>query len=76
MITRINTVAFYVDDQQRSLEFWTEKMGFQVCRKEQMGPSFLVGGGAEEGSDRLGAVPRVDDGQLGRAKTIHCLRLR
>jgi lactoylglutathione lyase len=30
MITHITTAAVYVEDQQKALEFWTGKMGFNV----------------------------------------------
>ena len=36
MITSIKTVAIYVEDQNRALEFYTTKLGFEVRRKEQM----------------------------------------
>src|ERR671915_1481589 len=39
MITNISTVAVYVDDQEKSLEFWTEKVGFKVHRRETMSPT-------------------------------------
>ena len=74
MITHINTVAVYVDDQQKSLEFWTEKVGFQVRRKEQMGPNaFWLEVGPENAQTCVVLYPQVDDGQLGRAKAIYCL---
>jgi catechol 2,3-dioxygenase-like lactoylglutathione lyase family enzyme len=77
MITHINTVAVYVDDQQKSLEFWTDTMGFQVRGKEQLGGPMLSGWRWVRRTVRpTWSVPQVYDGQLGRAKTIHCLRLR
>ena len=33
----IATVAVYVEDQQKALEFWTEKVGFVVHRSKPMG---------------------------------------
>jgi catechol 2,3-dioxygenase-like lactoylglutathione lyase family enzyme len=30
MITQIATVSIYVEDQQLSLKFWTDKIGFEV----------------------------------------------
>ncbi|PDZ13206.1 hypothetical protein CON70_02015 [Bacillus pseudomycoides] len=39
MIAHIGTVAVYVDDQQKALEFWTEKAGFEVYRNDPMGPN-------------------------------------
>jgi predicted enzyme related to lactoylglutathione lyase len=39
MINQIATVAIYVEDQQKSLEFWTEKAGFEVRRNQPMGPA-------------------------------------
>jgi lactoylglutathione lyase len=39
MITHISTVAVYVDDQEKSLEFWTERVGFKVRQSEPMSPT-------------------------------------
>jgi len=39
MIRHIKTVAVYVTDQKRSLEFYTNKLGFEVRRNEHMGPN-------------------------------------
>ena len=39
MIAAIATAAIYVDDQTRSLEFWTEQVGFRVHRSLSMGPN-------------------------------------
>jgi lactoylglutathione lyase len=39
MLTRIKTVAVYVEDQERAVAFYTDKLGFEVRRKEQMGPN-------------------------------------
>lgn len=39
MITNIKTVAIYVEDQVRAVEFYTVKLGFEARRKEQMGPN-------------------------------------
>lgn len=38
MIRKIATVAVYVDDQQAAVDFWTDKVGFEVKRNEPMGP--------------------------------------
>jgi lactoylglutathione lyase len=38
MITQIATVAVYVEDQEKALKFWTEKVGFEVYRNDPMGP--------------------------------------
>jgi len=35
MITQIATVSIYAEDQQPSLKFWTDKMGFEVKAKHQ-----------------------------------------
>ncbi|MBV7336654.1 VOC family protein [Chloroflexi bacterium TSY] len=37
MIKNIATVGVYVEDQDKALEFWTEKFGFQVNRDQDMG---------------------------------------
>ena len=39
MITHVKTVAVYVEDQDKDLAFFTGKLGFEVRRKEQMGPN-------------------------------------
>ena len=38
MITTIGTVAVYVDDQEKSLDFWTRQVGFSVHATYTMGP--------------------------------------
>src|SRR2546430_11206059 len=38
MIGPIKTVGVYVEDQNRSLEFFTHKLGFTLRRKIPMGP--------------------------------------
>ena len=37
MIQRIATVAVYVEDQDRALEFWRDLMGFEVRAQKSMG---------------------------------------
>ncbi|MBD2860566.1 VOC family protein [Paenibacillus oceani] len=39
MITKIATAAIYVEDQQRSKAFWSEKAGFHIVRETPMGAS-------------------------------------
>lgn len=39
MIEGIATVAVYVDDQDSALRFWTEQVGFEVARRQSMGPA-------------------------------------
>lgn len=39
MITKMATVAVYVDDQQKAKQFWTEKAGFKVMADHPMGPN-------------------------------------
>lgn len=38
MITHIKTVAVYVEDQARALDFYTTKLGFEIRRTEPMRP--------------------------------------
>jgi len=38
MITKIATVAVYVDDQKKAKNFWTDKVGFEVFRETEMSP--------------------------------------
>ena len=37
MIQQIATVAVYVEDQERALEFWRDRVGFEMRRRESMG---------------------------------------
>ena len=37
MIQRIATVTVYVDDQGKALQFWCNRVGFEVRRRESMG---------------------------------------
>jgi lactoylglutathione lyase len=39
MITQVATVSIYVEDQQVSLKFWTDKIGFEVKANHSMGPN-------------------------------------
>jgi lactoylglutathione lyase len=39
MIGPIKTVTVYVNDQQKALEFYTQKLGFEVRRSLPMGPN-------------------------------------
>ena len=38
MIIKIATAAVYVDDQQKTIKFWTKQVGFKVHREKPMGP--------------------------------------
>ncbi|WP_372011199.1 VOC family protein [Paenibacillus chitinolyticus] len=38
MIKQAGTIAVYVDDQQASLKFWTERAGFAEVANHPMGP--------------------------------------
>lgn len=37
MITNLGTAAVYVSDQKTAEDFWTEKVGFEVSAKKDMG---------------------------------------
>jgi catechol 2,3-dioxygenase-like lactoylglutathione lyase family enzyme len=37
MIKNIATVGVYVDDQKKALQFWTEKLGFELRKNIDMG---------------------------------------
>jgi predicted enzyme related to lactoylglutathione lyase len=39
MLGPIKTVTVYVDDQQKAVEFYTQKLGFEVRRSLPMGPN-------------------------------------
>src|SRR5579859_5751491 len=38
MITKARSVGIYVTDQQRALDFYTQKLGFQLLQDLPMGP--------------------------------------
>ena len=38
MITELNTVSLYVRDQERSLRFYVDALGFEVRTDAEMGP--------------------------------------
>jgi predicted enzyme related to lactoylglutathione lyase len=39
MINQVRTVGVYVGDQQRALDFYTQKLGMELRRDEPMGPN-------------------------------------
>jgi lactoylglutathione lyase len=39
VITHLNTVTVYVSDQQRSLDFYVDKLGFEKRADRDMGPA-------------------------------------
>ncbi len=39
MITRIATAAVYVESQDDAAKFWTDQVGFEVRRRQNMGPA-------------------------------------
>jgi len=70
VISHLNTVTVYVSDQQRSLDFYVEKLGFEKRADRDMGPSgrwievcptgavtglVLVRGDAFDRQDRVGS---------------------
>jgi lactoylglutathione lyase len=38
MITHIKSVTVYVENQERAIAFWTEKLWFEVRERKPMGP--------------------------------------
>jgi lactoylglutathione lyase len=70
VISHLNTVTVYVSDQQRSLDFYVDKLGFEKRADRDMGPSgrwievcpagaetglVLVRGDAFDRQDRVGS---------------------
>lgn len=39
MITHLNSVTVYVSDQQRSVDFYVDKLGFEIRADQDMGPA-------------------------------------
>jgi lactoylglutathione lyase len=37
MITKMATVALYVDDQEKAVDFWTTQVGFEVRTRRSLG---------------------------------------
>lgn len=59
MITKIGTVAVYVEDQQKAKEFWTEKAGFEVRAEHPMGPNaFWLEVAPQKSESRLVIYPK------------------
>lgn len=40
MISKVGQIMLYVDNQDKAMEFWTEKVGFQVISEENNGQGF------------------------------------
>lgn len=40
MISKVGQIMLYVDNQDKAVEFWTEKVGFQVISEENNGQGF------------------------------------
>lgn len=40
MINKIGKITLYVDNQEKALVFWTEKMGFTKTFDQEIGPGF------------------------------------
>ena len=56
MVQRIATVAVYVEDQDKALEFWRDRVGFEVRRRESMGKAGFWLEVVEVSSDTRSAV--------------------
>lgn len=41
MITRVGQIMLYVNDQDKAVEFWTEKLGFRVIHEENNGMRYI-----------------------------------
>ena len=68
MIQRIPTVVVYVGEQEKTLEFWRDGVGFEVKTQQSMGTA-----GRRQ---QAGPVPLVAYAQLGGAQAVHRLRVR
>ena len=59
MITHIATVAVYVAEQEKAEQFWIQKVGFELKRKEPMGPkAFWLEVGPKNQSTNLVIYPK------------------
>ena len=63
---KLQTISIFVDDQQRALEFYTEKLGFELINDTPFGPGnrwveVVPGGGSD--SDTVVALPPPREGK-------------
>ncbi len=76
MIGPIKTVSVFVEDQERAVAFYVEKLGFEVRRRLPMGPSAAAGPDRPAGAATcLGAVSQKHDAELGGAEGFGGLSL-
>ena len=59
MIKHINTVGIYVEDQDRAMRFYVEKLGFRVHADRPMGPARWIEVGPANGQSRFVIFPRA-----------------
>jgi lactoylglutathione lyase len=58
MIKQINTVAIYVEDQDRAVRFYVEKLGFTVHADRPMRPARWIEVGPANAQSRFVIFPR------------------
>ena len=49
MLTGISTITVHVTDQDKALEFYTQKLGFEVRSDQPMGPKSALDRGCPSG---------------------------
>jgi lactoylglutathione lyase len=67
MIGPIKTVGIYVQDQQNALEFYTQKLGFELRRNLSTGAKASWIDVAPQRPDVPGALPQRDGAKLGNS---------
>lgn len=76
MIGPIKTVGIYVEDQQKAIELYTQKLGFEVRRKEPMEPkAFWIEVAPPGAETRFVLYPKAmmpDWAQLKSSVVFHC----
>ena len=76
MITHITSIMIYVADQAAAEQFWTEKVGFEVSTRHDLGNgAFWIEVGPAGGQTRLVLCPRSlarDWAQKRASVAFHC----
>jgi predicted enzyme related to lactoylglutathione lyase len=61
VISAVSKVVIPVDDQQRAMEFWTERVGFKLARDETYGDERWIEVAPPDGGTVLVLSPRRPD---------------
>lgn len=68
MISGVNQVILYVEDQLAAKEFWTEKMGFELVQDDKYGDERWIAVRTPDGATRLVLSNRMEGWTVGPVK--------